>query len=155
MHVFRPLFIILGVAALFLIVRALVTPGDFGIGRTGYTYGWHRKGAEEDAKSVRVKYRGAQYCSARHAKTYDTWSTSVHGVVKCENCHGPAGDHPADPKRLPIDRTRTLCLRCHAALPYAQSGRAIIRGIEADKHYAGVACSTCHQPHHPVRMETK
>jgi predicted CXXCH cytochrome family protein len=155
MHVYRPLFIVAGVVALFFIVRAFITPADFGIGKRGYTYAFYRTSAVEEAKSVKVKYRGAQYCSNCHAQRYETWSTSLHGVVKCENCHGPAIDHPVKPPKLTIDRSRTLCLRCHALLPYEASGRVNIRGIDPDKHYMGVPCATCHNPHHPVRMEKK
>ena len=155
MHVYRPLFVILAVVAVFLIVRAIVMPGDFVVGKRGYTYAFYRLSAEENARSVKVKYRGAQYCSPCHAKEYSSWSTSLHGVVKCENCHGAAGDHPVEPHKLTIDRNRELCLRCHAYLPYQDSGRKIIRGIDPQKHNPGLMCASCHSAHHPVRMETK
>ena len=149
MHVYRPLIIILGVVVVYLVVRPLVVPPDFGIGKNGYTYAWHRKGAENDAKSVKVKYKGAQYCSACHAEVHAYWSTHIHGTIKCENCHGPAIDHPVDPPKLTIDRSRELCLRCHAYLPYAESGRALIKGIDPAAHNPKFHCSLCHNPHGP------
>ena len=103
------------------------SPSDFGVWERGYMYGWHRKGNEADWKAFKVKYKTAAYCKDCHAKEYDAIKASVHANIMCENCHGPALNHPDDPPTLTIDRNRSLCARCHARLPYKASGRKDIR----------------------------
>ncbi|MEW5745487.1 MAG: multiheme c-type cytochrome [Nitrospirota bacterium] len=148
-HVLRPLFVVVGLVALVLIARIFVVPEDFGVGARGYMYGWHRPGNEEDWKNFTVKYRTAEYCNGCHADKYTSIGQSAHAAISCENCHGPAGEHPSDPPKLAIDRSREQCLRCHYPLPYAASGRGGIRGVDPGQHNPGVECSACHNPHHP------
>ncbi len=158
-HVFRPLIVFLGIVALILLARLVLVPKDFGIGpRAGsdspneksYMYGWHRKGNEEDWKKFKVKYQGREYCKDCHADKIASIDKTPHRIIQCENCHGPAIEHPLDPPKLTIDRSRDLCLRCHYPLPYPTSGRAKIRGIDPEKHNPGVECSSCHNPHDPM-----
>jgi predicted CXXCH cytochrome family protein len=75
--------------------------------------------------------------------------TTPHAIIPCEDCHGPATDHPSDPPKLAIDKSRGLCLRCHSSLPYPTSGRSQIRGIDPDTHNPDVECVMCHNPHKP------
>ncbi|MBI5378782.1 MAG: cytochrome C, partial [Nitrospirae bacterium] len=107
-HVFRPLWIALGLFAFLLTARALYVPGDFGVHRGDYTYGWYRAGDEEDWKAVPVKHQGREYCEACHPENYAKITASKHARIQCENCHGPARDHPADPPKLHINRERDL-----------------------------------------------
>jgi hypothetical protein len=58
-------------------------------------------------------------------------------------------EHPDNPPKLTIDKSREQCLRCHAYLPYPTSGRAVIRGIDPDNHNPGIECISCHNPHNP------
>jgi predicted CXXCH cytochrome family protein len=150
-HVWRPLLILLGVAALALIGQVFLVPKDFGVWERGYMYGWHRKGSEADWKKVRVKYRTVAYCKNCHLDKFDELQLSPHAHIMCENCHGPGGNHPADPPTLTIDRRRALCIRCHARLPYQASGRNAIRGINPSTHYPEAECVMCHYPHNPKR----
>ncbi len=147
MHVFRPLFVVLALGAVILAARMLVVPKDFGIHERGYMYGWYRKASEEDWKKIRVKYQGGDYCKDCHAEPFRQHLSSPHGIIECENCHGPASDHPSNPQKLSIDRSRELCLRCHTHLLYATSKRAEIRGINPDGHNVGLECVGCHDPH--------
>ena len=55
MHVLRPLFAVLVVAALILIARVFLVPQDFGIHERGYMFGWYRKANEEEWKALKVK----------------------------------------------------------------------------------------------------
>jgi predicted CXXCH cytochrome family protein len=113
-------------------------------------YGWHRHSNEEDWKKFKVKYMGKEYCKECHSDKYDSINKTPHRIIQCENCHGPAIDHPSDPPKLVIDKSRALCLRCHFPLPYPTSGRANIRGIDPDKHNPDMECATCHNPHNPM-----
>lgn len=148
-HVWRPLYVLIGLVALVLLVRFFVVPDDFGAHEAGYMYGWHRKGNEQEWKAQPVKHRTAAYCRECHADKIESLGASPHGRIECENCHGPALGHPDDPPALAIDRSRELCLRCHARLPYPTSGRRDIRGIEPGDHNPGEPCVSCHNPHHP------
>jgi predicted CXXCH cytochrome family protein len=150
-HVWRPLLVVIGIAALALVGHFTLVPHDFGIWERGYMYGWHRKGNEAEWKKVSVKYRTVAYCKECHRDKYADLMASPHARIMCENCHGPAGNHPQDPPTLLVDRRRELCIRCHARLPYRASGRYAIPGIDPKTHYPEAQCVMCHYPHNPKR----
>ena len=148
-HAIRPLLVAIAAIALLLTVRSVVVPKDFGINGRNFTYGFHRKGNIQDWKNFKVKYKGREYCNECHDENYETIMASPHQIIQCENCHGPAVDHPDNPESLTIDRSRALCLRCHAHLAYPLSNRSDIPGIEPDEHNPGQNCVECHNPHNP------
>ncbi len=148
-HVFRPLYAIIGIIAFVLIIRAIVVPEEFGAHERGYMYGWYNKANESFWKEFKVKYKGRDYCKDCHTDKYSSIIHTPHAIIQCENCHGPAIDHPENPQKLDIDRSREQCLRCHSFLPYPQSNRFNIRGIDPDKHNSGIECVMCHNPHKP------
>jgi hypothetical protein len=155
-HVFRPLFVVIGIIVLVLAARTFYVPKDFGVHERGYMYGWYRQSNIEDWKKVQVKYQGMEYCKDCHDKNYASIKKSPHQSIQCENCHGPAGTPEGivhyDSDKLPkltIDRSRQQCLRCHYPLPYPSSGRSKIKGIDPDKHNPDIECAMCHNPHHP------
>ncbi len=148
-HVFRPLWLVLIFTVLFLIVQFFYVPKDFGIHERGYMYGWYREGAIDDWEKFKVKYQGSDYCNNCHPDKYESIMMTVHAIIQCENCHGPAIDHPSDPPKLNIDKSRQHCLRCHYLLPYPTSGRANIKGVDPEKHNPDIECSMCHNPHNP------
>lgn len=149
-HVYRPLWVVICMVALILIVRHFYVPKDFGVHEKGYMYGWYRAGNIEDWKKFQVKYQGTDYCKGCHADKYESIMTTPHAIIPCEDCHGPAIDHPSNPPKLTIDKSRGLCLRCHAYLPYPTSGRANIRGFaDPESHNPGTECIMCHNPHKP------
>jgi len=148
-HVLRPLLIAACLGGLVLVARSMVVPDDFGVGPTGYMYGWHRRSNQDEWKQITPRYRTSEYCRDCHAENYGKIHASVHKRIACENCHGPALGHPEKPPKLVIHREREHCLRCHAALPYPRSGRAQVPGIDPARHNPGVECATCHNPHSP------
>jgi hypothetical protein len=150
-HVWRPLYVVLCVVALILLARVIIVPKDFGVYERGYMYSWHRKSNEADWQKVKVKYRTSEYCKECHEEKYNDLKNSPHAAIMCENCHGPALDHPEDPPTLTIDHRRELCIRCHARLPYKTSGRGAIRGIDPTTHNPEAECTMCHYPHNPKR----
>jgi len=147
MHVMRPLYVVLVLAAIILIARIFLVPDDFGIHENGYTYGWYRQANVEEGKSVTVKYRGEEYCLACHSEQGKKIFSSRHKIIECENCHGPALEHPSNPPKLTLDRSRALCLRCHTYLAYPTSERSEIKGIDPERHNPGLECVLCHNPH--------
>ncbi len=148
-HAWRPLVVAIGAVALLLTVRAIVVPSDFGVNGSGFTYGFHRKSNIDEWKQFKVKYREKEYCRECHEEKVEENLTSPHSIIQCENCHGPAIDHPVDPESLAIEGTRLLCLRCHAFLPYPQSNRADMPYVDPNDHNPGENCISCHNPHHP------
>ncbi len=150
-HVWRPLYLVLGIVALVLIARLFIVPAGFGINEQGYMYGFYHKANEGEWKAIEAKYKTAEYCKDCHADKIDKMKASLHATIPCEDCHGPAGNHPGDPPKLEIDRSRELCLRCHAYLPYTDIGRAKIAGIDPETHNTGAECFNCHDVHSPQK----
>jgi len=140
---------VLGIVALVLIIRGFVVPKSFGIHERGYMYGWYNKNNENYWKDFKVKYRSSEYCKDCHSGNYSSIMQTPHAIIQCENCHDPAIDHPENPQKLEINRSREQCLRCHSRLSYPTSDRAKIRGIDPDKHNPGIECAACHNPHKP------
>jgi len=147
MHVLRPLYVVLALAAIILIARIFLIPGDFGIHEQGYTYGWYRGSNITEWKNFTVKYQGREYCNTCHTDEARKLLSFPHKAIECENCHGPALSHPDDPPKLVLDRSRELCLRCHARLFYQNTQRSQIKGINPDQHNPGLQCVLCHNPH--------
>lgn len=152
-HAWRPLFVVIGLVALILLARAFYVPADFGTHERGYMYSYNRTGNIEEWKAFEAKYRGSQYCQGCHEDKTSALSAAQHAIIPCENCHGAAFGHPDDPEKLTVDRSRNLCLRCHAALVTPGSGRIQLPGIDAQNHNPGIECSDCHNPHHPNLAE--
>ncbi len=153
-HVLRPLFMSIAVVALILIARAIVVPDDFGVhgqrpDGKNFTYGFYRAGAVDYWKNITVKYKGREYCGGCHDDKMQEILSSKHSIIQCENCHGPAMGHPDNPEKLTINRSRDLCLRCHADLGYPRNPRAKIKAIDPQEHNPGDACADCHNPHKP------
>jgi predicted CXXCH cytochrome family protein len=141
----------LGLIAFILLLRVFLVPDDFGIHERGYMYGWYRGSNVEEWKNVTVKYQGSAGCQECHEENYTSLKASPHTEIACENCHGPRGEHPENPEKLTIDRSRALCLRCHQGLPYPENARGKLPGIEGGKHYPTLECVRCHQPHDPLQ----
>ena len=56
-HVWRPLFVVIGLVVFILLVRMFYVPDDFGAQERGYTFGFHRLGNEQEWKDYPPKYR--------------------------------------------------------------------------------------------------
>jgi len=148
-HVLRPLWVAIGLVGTILVARVFLVPDDFGIHGRNFTYGFHRLGNIQEWKDFPVKYQGREYCVECHEENVQSVNASPHEPVECENCHGPAVNHPDDVEFLPIDSSRELCLRCHAFLDYPNSSRAQIPHINNRMHKRRRECAQCHNPHDP------
>lgn len=148
-HVWRPLFVVIALVAGILLFRAFYVPADFGIQERGYTFGFHRLGNEQEWKEFPAKYKGSDYCAECHEEKTASLVKSGHGVIPCEDCHGAAFDHPENPEKLAIDRSRDLCMRCHVQLTMPSSQRNDLPGIDPQEHNVGMECADCHNPHNP------
>ena len=145
-HIARLLILIAVILVLGIAARNYFVTDSF------YLYGHYRGDAVAELASDVPKYRGPAYCQDCHADRHKEWSIGIHNsadikkVVKCEVCHGPAGDHPANGK-LPIPKdTQKLCTLCHEAMP----GRPVEqRQIVVATHAGAQQCIVCHNPHSP------
>ncbi len=148
-HVWRPLYVVLGLIGCILVFRMFYIPDDFGTHDRGYTFGYHRLSNEQEWKEYPAKYKGTEYCKDCHSEKVESVAGSQHAMISCENCHGAAFGHPEEPAKLTIDRSRDLCIRCHSALYMPTSGRNDIPGIDPAQHNVDSECSECHNPHNP------
>lgn len=152
-HVWRPLFVVIGLVICILVFRSFYVPDDFGAHERGYTFGFHRLSNEQEWKEYPAKYKDSQYCNECHDDKVAALESAHHATIPCENCHGAAMNHPDEPERLAIDRSRAQCIRCHAALTMPGSGRSDIPGIDPNTHNEGEQCADCHDPHNPSLEE--
>ena len=131
----------IGVAAL-VILRAAVVPKSFG------QYGHYRGAAIGEIASRPVAFAGHETCEACHSDIIEQKKLGKHVVVSCEACHGALAKHADDPGSVQPAKLDTLviCARCHEA--NAAKPKGFPQVVTAD-HSGGIACDTCHQPHHP------
>lgn len=148
-HVFRPLWVAIGLVLFVLVMQKFLVPDDFGVHGESFTYNYYRLGNVQEWKDVSVKYQGKERCSRCHEENFEENQSSKHLNVQCENCHGPGIDHPKRVKKLVVDNSRELCLRCHGKLEYPNSKRGEMPSVDGDRHMRKRECSKCHDPHHP------
>jgi cytochrome c554/c'-like protein len=131
----------------FVILRAAVVPHSFG------EYGHYRGDAIGEISSRPITLAGHDACETCHMDVADQKKLGKHVVVACEACHGALAKHADDPGSMPPGKldTTVLCARCHEANSAKPKGFPQV--VTAD-HSAGLACNTCHQPHHP-KIETE
>ena len=145
-HLLRVAGLFAAGVAVFLVMRGLLVPADFG------RFGHYRAGALADNASRPVSYAGKTACLDCHSDVADAQKGSRHANVRCEACHGPLARHAENPDVQPVKpAAEHLCLTCHRET----AGRpARFPQIDPDEHAGGVACTSCHRPHHP-EQETK
>jgi len=148
-HVLRPLWVAIAFVALILLARYFLVPGDFGVHGDSFTFNFHRASNVDEWKAFPVGYLGSDVCVECHGENVENLAASPHAIIQCENCHGPGKDHPEteNPATMVIDRSRDLCLRCHADLGYADTSRANLPAINSAAHYVESECVKCHNPH--------
>ena len=95
-HVWRPLYVVIAFVVALLVFRFFYVPNDFGSGKRGFMYAFHRKSNEGEWKAQPVKYgvTGKQklheYCRECHGNEVKVRSEDLHGIIPCEDYHGPA-----------------------------------------------------------------
>jgi cytochrome c553 len=160
-HIVRLLLLIVGFGVLAYGAKRVFTVDSF------YEYGHYRGKSVVEIASDKPKYKGTAYCASCHAQQLADWSNGVHNstdvgkIVKCEACHGPAGerdargmfvpsstgpDHPKNLKLTALTDTRKLCTLCHERM----TGRPLQqRQIVVAEHAGTQQCIVCHNPHSP------
>jgi hypothetical protein len=141
-HVIRVVALLAGGFAVFVVVRWVLVPADFGV------YGFYRAGALADNQAKPMKYAGQTLCLDCHADVGETRKGSRHATINCEACHGPMARHASgnfDVKPQALN-PRLLCLQCHTKS--AGKPDFFPQIVPAD-HGGDGACTECHKPHHP------
>jgi hypothetical protein len=148
-HVLRPLYIAIALVVAILIARHFTVPGDFGVHGESFTYNFYRLGNVQEWKNFPAKYQGRERCARCHEENSEKSAASKHARIQCEDCHGPGAGHPKQIKRLPVNGSRELCLRCHQYLSYPSSQRSALPGIDGKTHKKKFECHECHDAHNP------
>jgi len=141
-HLIRPALVLLAGLAVFLLIRVVIVPKDFG------KYGHYRAGALESISARPVAYAGHEQCLQCHDQEGKVRGGGKHANVACEACHGPLAKHADDPTaNVPkLPDVADLCRRCHekdAAKPKD------FHQVDTVAHSQGMLCNSCHQPHNP------
>jgi cytochrome c553 len=152
-HIRRLMTLLVIVAVLFVGGKIIFHPKSFG------AYGHYRAASVEEIAAAHPTYLNSDSFSADHPKEYETWSTGIHNVVKCQICHIAADKsqysaslsagtpHPATTALPTPSDSRKLCVKCHEKI----AGRPdFMRQIEVTSHGGGGQCTACHNPHSPL-----
>jgi len=160
-HIFRLILVVVACGLVGYGAKRFFTVNSF------YEYGHYRGASVAQIASDKPKYKGVGYCASCHADQLAEWSKGVHNstdigkIVRCEVCHGAAGerdargmfeasatgaDHPNNLKLVVPTDTRKLCTFCHERL----TGRPLQqRQIVVADHAGTQQCTVCHNPHSP------
>ena len=143
-HIQRLLLLLGAFSFLAIIARNYVLDPSY------YQFGDYRGDAVVELAAGAPQFRGPAYCQACHGERHTEWTAGVHQSVKCEVCHGPAREHPADGP-LPIpDNTIKLCTVCHEAMPGRPAAQPqIVIAEHPVPHDGALQCLICHNPHSP------
>jgi hypothetical protein len=108
-HLFRMAVLFLGGTLLFIILRAVMVPRDFGV------YGHFRAGALDDNRAVPLQYAGRAACADCHPDVVEARVGGKHEGIGCEACHGALAAHAESrmEEKPTLPDTRTTCLQCH------------------------------------------
>ncbi len=142
----RILFIFIIFIVVFLFVRSLLIPPDFG------KIGHYRFSAINEIVSQKAKYAGQTVCNECHDDIFDQKQHSNHKNLSCEVCHGPSLVHTEDPGEFSpnLPRKREDCTICHEYISSRPTG---FPQIVSESHNPIKACISCHNPHFPITPE--
>ncbi len=152
-HIRRLIVILVVFAMMFIAGKIILPPRSF------WAYGHYRGNSVSEITAARPTYVSPDSFSTAYPREYETWSTGIHKVVKCQICHIAADKsqvatslaaglpQPAAAALPTPGDTRKLCVKCHEKI----AGRPdYMPQIEVDSHSNGQACIACHNPHSPL-----
>ncbi len=156
-HIMRLLGVLGTIAVLFVVVRTMAVPKDFG--KTGH----FRFGAIEEEKAKTPRFQGADACKNCHAEVFKIWTAGKHKHhIQCENCHGPRfwhirqmnGEPDATPPKAYWNATGIVeCKRCHVKTFERAPQVKSIESVQAHVTEMGgtfnptTKCTDCHNQH--------
>jgi hypothetical protein len=149
-HVFRIALVVIVVLAGVLITRGFLVPKSYGL------YGPYRFDNVAEQMNIRKPaHAGPAACGECHSDEFTKRASGKHKTVSCEVCHVPLALHVKEDGSVEapvIDRSYTLCARCHRKI----LGRpASFPQIVLEEHVKGPVegkvCLGCHDPHSPKK----
>jgi hypothetical protein len=140
-HLLRLAALFAAGVALFLGLRVLLVPADYG--RTGP----YRAGAVAENRNRPIVFAGQAACVECHGDVAEVRRSNAHASISCESCHGALAAHAGDPSvAAPRPGPRATCAICH--LPDPAKPRQFSTVDFAD-HAGDEPCTTCHAAHAP------
>jgi len=140
-HVLRMAGLFLTGVLVFLIVRWVMVPSDFGV------YGFYRAGALTDVAARPIAYAGHEICADCHSEIVDLRKGTKHEHVNCESCHGPLATHASGDVMKPgTPDLKTVCAPCHRKMDGRPKSQP---QVDFTEHSGDALCSDCHKPHSP------
>jgi hypothetical protein len=140
-HLLRLAALFAAGVVLFLAVRWLLVPADYG------ELGPYRASAVAQNQARPIHYAGQVACIECHTDVAELRATNAHARVSCEGCHGPLAAHAADPAVVALKPdTRATCAGCH--LPDSARPQWF-KTVDFADHAGNDACTTCHAAHAP------
>lgn len=140
-HLIRLAALFAAGVALFLVVRWVLVPADYG------QFGPYRAGALVQNQLRPIAFAGQVSCVECHTDVAEARKTNAHARIGCESCHGPLARHAADPAvagRRPDPRT--TCAVCH--VPSAAKP-PWFKTVNFAEHADAGPCTACHPAHAP------
>jgi len=140
-HLLRLAALFAAGVALFLGVRWLLVPSDYG------RLGPYRASALVQNALRPIVFAGQAACVECHTDVADLRKTNAHARVSCESCHGPLARHAADPA-VSAHRPdpRAICAVCHVA---SAAKPPWFKMVNFTEHADPGPCTTCHAAHAP------
>lgn len=154
-HIWRAVFLLIGAVIVAVVARHFMIPRSFG------DKGFYRYDSLGEHRSKPPIHGAVDACGACHQPAFDAKKTGKHVSVSCEVCHGPLSDHVKDNAKIakaPVDKSYTLCLRCHEKLkarpetfPQVEPTEHLIAegAIATGEPIPEEACIACHDVHSP------
>ena len=140
-HLLRLAAVFAAGVALFVGVRWLLVPSDYG------RLGAYRASALAQNQLRPIAYAGQVACVECHTDVADLRRSNAHARISCESCHGPLARHAADPAvAAPRPDGRAICAVCHqpsAAKP------PWFKTVNFTDHADPGPCTACHSAHAP------
>jgi hypothetical protein len=140
-HLLRLAAVFLVGALLFLGLRSMLVPSDYG------QLGPYRARALTENQARPVVYAGQVACLDCHTDVAEIRTTNAHARIGCESCHGPLAAHAADPSVVAVrPDPRITCAICHVPNVAKPPG---FNTVNFTEHADPGPCTACHLAHAP------
>ncbi len=156
-HVFRvALLLTIGIVT-YVLGRSFLIPKSYGM------YGDYRFDNVAEQRDKPLVHGSPDACLGCHKPQAEKRAGGKHATVPCEDCHAPLSTHASAGKKIApmvIDRSYTLCVRCHMKMVSRPTG--VIAQVVPEDHVTkqgekltGQVCIGCHDSHSPKMGDEK
>ena len=154
-HIWRAVFLLIGIAVCSITGRHFLVPKSFGL------QGFYRNDSLGEYMAKPVIHGGDDSCRSCHQPIFDAKLGGKHATNRCEGCHGPLAKHVKDNAKIAnavVDKSSDICLRCHEKLvarpenfPQIDIKEHLVGNgvIAAGEPIPAESCIVCHDVHSP------